>query len=160
MHKSFTRLGQNHARTRLKAQSRLRLKHGITRHVCKACMVCLNQVKTGVKHGKIQQIPTETWPTWVQKWCSHMRLKWHLLKVTMRGDGPLLLRTLKHHPHHWNPSRFQWWGGPNMIVPELTKIAQNGCQTRPKRGQTTPKLKATLNNHFKEVKTRLLYVIH
>ena len=52
-HKSFTKLGQKHARTRLKAQSMLRLKHGITRHVCKACMVCLNQVKTEVKHGKI-----------------------------------------------------------------------------------------------------------
>ena len=46
------------------------------------------------------------------------------------------------------------------MVPELTKIAQNGGQTRPKRGQTIPKLKATLNNYFKQVKTRLLYVIH
>ena len=42
MHKIFTKLGLNHARTRLKAQSMLRPKHGITRQVCKASMVCLN----------------------------------------------------------------------------------------------------------------------
>ena len=46
------------------------------------------------------------------------------------------------------------------MVPELTKIAENGGQTRPKSGQTTPKLKATLKNYFKKVKTRLLYVIY
>ena len=46
------------------------------------------------------------------------------------------------------------------MVPELTKIAQKGGQTRPKRGQTTPKHKTLLNNYLEKAKTRLLYVIH
>ena len=46
------------------------------------------------------------------------------------------------------------------MVPELTKIAQNGGQTRPKRGQTTPNNKVTLNNYLEHSKIRLLLVIH
>ena len=52
-HKSFTKLSQKHARNKAQSIKHVKANHGITRQVCKASMVCLNQVKAVLYHGKI-----------------------------------------------------------------------------------------------------------
>ena len=53
MHKIFTKLSQKHARNKAQSIKHVKANHGITRQVCKASMVCLNQVKIVLYHGKI-----------------------------------------------------------------------------------------------------------
>ena len=46
------------------------------------------------------------------------------------------------------------------MIPELNQNGTKWSLSRPKRGQTTPKLEAPLRNYLDKVKTQLLYVIH